>query len=53
MTKIVAKVTTRQKKFIPNMENFKISLSYEGLSLRKSSEDETIADLKRKYTYAR
>lgn len=36
-------------KFIPNMENFKISLSYEGLSLKKGSESKSIADLKRQY----
>jgi hypothetical protein len=36
-------------KFTPNMDNFKVSLSYEGLSLKKSSEGKTIADLKRKY----
>jgi hypothetical protein len=50
MTNTVAKVETERKtKFTPNMENFKVSLSYEGLSLRKDSEGKTIADLKRKY----
>ena len=39
----------RKAKFTPNMDNFKVSLSYEGLSLKKSSEGKTIADLKRKY----
>ncbi|WP_371193392.1 hypothetical protein [Glaciecola sp. SC05] len=33
----------RQAKFIPNMDNFKVSLSYEGLSLKKSSEGYSIA----------
>ncbi len=36
-------------KFIPNMENYQVSLSYEGLSLKNSSEKKSIADLKRKY----
>lgn len=36
-------------KFTPNMDNFKVSLSYEGLSLKKSSEGKSIAELKRKY----
>lgn len=39
----------RKAKFIPNMENFKISLSYEGLSLKKDNERKSIADLKRQY----
>ncbi|QYJ80710.1 hypothetical protein [Shewanella acanthi] len=37
-------------RFTPNMENFKVSLGYEGLSLKKSSESKSIADLKRKLT---
>lgn len=36
-------------KFTPNMENYQVSLSYEGLSLKNSSEDNSIAGLKRKY----
>lgn len=39
----------RKPKFIPNMENYKISLSYEGLSLKKGTERKSIADLKRQY----
>lgn len=39
----------RKAKFTPNMDNFRVSLSYEGLSLKKSSESKSIADLKRKY----
>lgn len=39
----------RKAKFTPNMDNFKVSLSYEGLSLKKDNESKTIADLKRKY----
>ena len=46
-----AKKTTdeRQAKFIPNMENYKVSLSYEGLSLKKDHERKSIADLRRLY----
>lgn len=36
-------------KFTPDMENYQVSLSYEGLSLKNSSEDKSIASLKRKY----
>ncbi len=36
-------------KFIPNMENYQVSLSYEGLSLKNSGEEKSIAGLKRKY----
>ncbi|MFT6529017.1 MAG: hypothetical protein ACJAZB_000655 [Psychrosphaera sp.] len=36
-------------KFTPKMDNFKVSLSYEGLSLKKSSEGKSITELKRKY----
>ncbi|MDO6710197.1 hypothetical protein Q4567_05645 [Aliiglaciecola sp. 2_MG-2023] len=39
----------RKTKFTPNMDNFKVSLSYEGLSLKKSSEGKSISELKRKY----
>lgn len=39
----------RKAKFTPKMDNFKVSLSYEGLSLKKGSEGKSIADLKRKY----
>lgn len=39
----------RKTKFTPNMDNFKVSLSYEGLSLKKSSEGKSIDELKRKY----
>lgn len=48
---ITAEKTTdeRKAKFIPNMENYKVSLSYEGLSLKKDHERKSIADLKRKY----
>lgn len=36
-------------KFTPNMDNFKVSLSYEGLSLKNQTEHKSIADLKRLY----
>lgn len=39
----------RKAKFTPNMENYKVSLSYEGLSLKKGNEPKSIADLKRQY----
>ena len=35
--------------FIPSKENYQVSLSYEGLSLKNSGEDKSIAGLKRKY----
>ena len=50
MSNTVSKTTNGHKaKFTPSMGNFKVSLSYEGLSLKKSSDNQTIADLKRKY----
>jgi hypothetical protein len=50
MTTTVSKASSEKKaKFTPNMDNFKVSLSYEGLLLKKSSEGKSIADLKRKY----
>lgn len=42
--------TARTKKtFTPKTENFKVSLKYEGMSLKEESEPRTIAELKRKY----
>lgn len=50
MSSTVTKVPDERKaKFTPNMENYKVSLSYEGLSLKKSNERKSIADLKRQY----
>ena len=50
MATTISKTSGRQKlKFTPKMENFKVSLSYEGLSLKTSSEGKSIAELKRKY----
>lgn len=42
-------INEHKTKFIPKMDNFKVSLSYEGLSLKKSSEGKSIKELKRKY----
>lgn len=50
MSSTATKTTNdRKTTFTPNMENYKVSLSYEGLSLKKSSERKSIADLKRQY----
>lgn len=50
MTNSVATNSSKRKAcFTPKMDNFKTSLKYEGLVLKKSSEGQTIADLKRKY----
>lgn len=50
MATTITKTNNQNKtKFTPNMENFKVSLSYEGLSLKKSSEGKSIDELKRKY----
>jgi len=50
MTNTTAKPATEPTlKFTPNMENFKVSLSYEGLSIKKSNEGKSIAELKRQY----
>ncbi len=39
----------KQERFVPNIENFKTSLGYEGLKMKESSEKQSIASLKRKY----
>lgn len=50
MSNTVSKTTNEQKaKFTPDMGNFKVSLSYEGLALKKAGGNQSIADLKRKY----
>ena len=50
MPKTATKTTDERKaRFSSNMENHKVSLSYEGLSLKKSSEHKSIVDLKRQY----
>ena len=50
MTTKTAKTSNQQKtKCMPDMDNFKVSLSYEGLTLKTNSEGKSIAELKRKY----
>jgi hypothetical protein len=50
MSSTATKVTNERKsKFTPNMENYKVSLSYEGLSLKKNNGHKSISDLKRQY----
>lgn len=39
----------KQERFVPNIENFKTSLRYEGLKMKDSTEQQTVASLKRKY----
>lgn len=43
------KNSKRKTRFIPNMSNFEVSLSYEGLKLGKSGQHKSIAALKLKY----
>ncbi|MCC5880289.1 MAG: hypothetical protein JJU03_10410 [Idiomarina sp.] len=40
---------TKKSRFVPNIENFKTSLMYEGIKLKGSVEGQTIESLKRKY----
>ena len=50
MTTKTAKTSNQQKtKFMPDMDNFKVSLSYEGLTLKTNSEGKSIAALNREY----
>ena len=50
MATTISKTRNQNKtKFTPNMDNFKVSLSYEGLSLKKSSEGKSIDELKHQY----
>jgi hypothetical protein len=49
MKNTVPKTANQNSRFVPNMDNFEVSLSYEGLALKKTSERKTITDLKRKY----
>jgi hypothetical protein len=50
MSNTVSKTTNGQKaKFTPDIVNFKVSLSYEGLALKKNIDNQSIADLKRKH----
>jgi hypothetical protein len=49
MNTSATKDPNKQPRFTPNMQNYRTSLGYEGIELKKSSEQQTIADLKRKY----
>jgi hypothetical protein len=49
MTTSVQKLPNKEARFTPNMDNYRTSLAYEGLALKKNSEHKSIADLKRKY----
>lgn len=43
-------VATESKgRFTPNMENFKTSLKYEGLTLKNEKKNKSIQELKRQY----
>ena len=46
---ITTSSNNQKSKFTPKMENFKVSLSYEGLSLKKDGEGKSLDELKRKY----
>ena len=49
MTTTTPKTPMKNGWFTPNMQNYRTSLAYEGLELKKSSEHKSIADLKRQY----
>ncbi|MFT6992805.1 MAG: hypothetical protein ACJASL_004806 [Paraglaciecola sp.] len=50
MTNTVATTSTQKKpRFTPKMENFKIRLMYEGLSLKEEKQNQSIEQLKQKY----
>lgn len=50
MKDVVSKTSNcRKSRFTPNMDNFEVSLSYEGLTLKKRHERKSITELKRKY----
>jgi hypothetical protein len=49
MTASAIKSPDKEARFIPNLQNFRTSLAYEGLELKKNAENKSIADLKRKY----
>ena len=50
MTTTASKTGNQNKNtFTPNMENFRVSLSYEGLSLKKRKVRKSIEELKRQY----
>lgn len=39
----------RKSKFTTNMANYRVSLSYEGMALKKDGKRKSIADLKKQY----
>ena len=39
----------RQARFVPDMDNFRVSLAYEGMTLKQGWESKSVAELKRKY----
>ena len=39
----------KQGRFVPDMDNFKTSLAYEGMTLKQGWEPKNITELKRKY----
>ncbi len=39
----------RQARFVPDMDNFRTSLAYEGMTLKQGWESKGLAELKRKY----
>ena len=50
MTNAILKTSkTRKTRFTPNMKNFEISLSYEGLKLKEANRHLTVSELKQKY----
>lgn len=40
---------SNEARFMPNLDNYRTSLAYEGLELKKNADQNNIADLKRKY----
>jgi len=42
-------VTRTKKTFVPKADNFKVSLKYEGMSLKEEDKRHSIEELKRKY----
>ena len=50
MTTTASKTANQNKKtFTPNMENFRVSLSYEGLLLKSRKAPKSVEELKRQH----
>jgi|GEM_PF-674536 len=49
-SKALNKSLNNEPRFTPNMDNYRTSLAYEGLALKKNTEPKSIADLKRHYS---